>query len=146
CLLARVAQSFCESDDTARRFSCRLELGLDFENDSSILEESGVCSRPGASAMSSRTIISTLSQIALRTLVVMMVAGLIITAVYLPVRWSGVSEPAERLENARRRLPPEYRERLERERRERGAATPAARRSRDGESLRCHRHHRTMGC
>jgi hypothetical protein len=74
--------------------------------------------------VSRETIISGFCQGALRTLIVMGVAGLVITAVYLPVRWSGVAEKAIRLEEARRKLPPQYRERLELERKDRERARP----------------------
>lgn len=61
-------------------------------------------------------------KLALRTLIVMGVAGLIIAAVYFPVRWSGGYEKAKSFEDARQRveqkLPLEYRERRERERRD----------------------------
>lgn len=61
-------------------------------------------------------------KLVLRTLIVMGVAGLIIAAVYFPVRWSDGYEKARRMEEARqrveRKLPLEYRDRRERERRD----------------------------
>ena len=65
-----------------------------------------------------------ISRTALRTLIVMGVAGLIISTIYFPVRWSGAAEKATRLEEVRRKLPPQNREWLERERRLRERRLP----------------------
>ena len=67
--------------------------------------------------MSRRKILSNATQLAARTLIVMAAAGLVITFVYLPVRWTGTSQKAfEREEAFRQRMPPQYRERADRER------------------------------
>src|SRR5438067_9445410 len=67
--------------------------------------------------MSRRKILSNATQLAARTLIVMAAAGLVITFVYLPVRWTGTSKKAfEREEAFRQRIPPQYRERADRER------------------------------
>jgi hypothetical protein len=67
--------------------------------------------------MSGRKILSTAGQLAARTMMVAVAAGIIITCVYLPVRWTGSAEKAVQKEDAFwQRMPAQRRERAERDR------------------------------
>jgi uncharacterized membrane protein len=67
--------------------------------------------------MSQPKLLSTAGRLAARTLMVLAAAGLVIASVFLPVYWTGASHKAlQQAETLRLRIPPQYRERAERER------------------------------
>jgi hypothetical protein len=74
---------------------------LDFQNGSAVPESGSTCMK-----------------LAARTMMVIIAAGIIVGCVYLPVRWTGIAEKALQKDQAFwQRMPPQQRERVERDRR-----------------------------